>query len=630
MHHRCRWLSWALIAVMAACGSPRAAPTAPTGPGFATDDAPALRYLYRDTVAVVLARSPREVDRQLGWGVIASALGRELPLDELSDAGIDLDRPVGVAAIDPSSGTVAAFAQVTDGGRALAWVTEQSRDRGVALSPSRSAGADILLPDSDLGLAVVRRGDSLIVITTEGPPSVRDLAAVRVASLDAGDSIAETEGFRRVMPAVPAAAALAAFIDLERLTTVMAGPTDAELQVRDLIAESEHRLRHATGQDRVSIEHQLEILRTVADASTRQRELSTRVVGALGGVGLGASFGATEVMLHAVSSPAPGTLPDRLLGRTERPLRLSQAVDAAPLLLIEATAEPRALLELLDLWLGARGGQRATIDAAVQEATGRDLGHDLYDNLSGELGVAITADGPLSLDPDVLRDRLELLASAGVRHTDRAAQLVAAVGDGGGSGRARMAWPGFKPLHLAVVAGQLVATTDPAAIDRLAGASAPVSASARIVLDGWLVALLGSREPPAPRRVEQRPDGDPTPLSPRYQALAAELEQAQNQLAERVADHARTDLERRLALGAQVGTLTATIRRQDTLVLAEGTLRSLAGTPKAAIEQLARGLGESRDARARFEADRAGLEATINRLAKELDRTRAADIQAAP
>lgn len=627
MNRRCHWSIGALVALAAACGSPPAAPTAPTRPGFATTSAPALRYLYRDTAAVVLARSPRELDRQLGWGVLVDALGIELSLDELGAGGIDLDHPVGVAAIDPSTGTVAAFARVTDGARALAWVTELGRGRGVSLSRSRSAGADILLPESDLGLAIVGRGDSLIVITTDGPPSIRDLAAVRVASLDASDSVAETEGFRRVMPAVPHSAALVAFVDLERLTAVMAAPTDAELRIRDLIAESERRLRHTTGQDRVSIEHQLEILRTLADAATRQRELSTQVVGALGAIGLGATFTATDLILHAVSSPAPGTLPDRLIGRTARPLRLSQAVDAAPLLLIEAATEPRALLELLDLWLGARGSQRAAIDAAVQEATGRDLGHDLYDNLSGELGVAITADGPLSLDPDVLRDRLELIVSAGVRHPDRASQLVAAVG-GGSEGRARMAWPGFKPLHLAVTGDALVAATDPAAIDRLAAAKPSVSASARIVLDGWLVALLGSGEPAAPRRVELRPDGDPAPLSPRYQALAAELEQAQNQLAERVAGYARADLERRLAIGAQLGTLTATLRRESSLVLAEGTLRSPAGTPTAALERVARGLAEGRDARARFEADRAALQATIDRLAKELDQTRAADIQA--
>jgi hypothetical protein len=629
MHHRCRWLMWALIAVTAACGSRPAAPSVPASPGFAAGDVPALRYLYRDTAAVVLARSPRELDRQLGWGVVATALGIDLSLDELGAAGIDLDRPVGLAAIDPSSGTVAAFARVTDRGRALAWVTQQARRRGVTLSPSRSAGADLLLPDSDLGLAIVRRGDSLIVIATDGPPSVRDLAAVRVASLDAGDSIGETEGFHRVMPAVPRSAALAAFVDFERLTTMMAAPTDAELRVRDLIAESERRLRHATGQDRVSIEHQREILRTLADAATRQRQLSTQVIGALGGVGLGATIGTADATVHAVGSPAPGTLPDRLIGRTERPLRLSQAIDAQPLLLIEAATEPRALLELLDLWLGARGSQRAAIDAAVREATGRDLGHDLYDNLSGELGVAITTDGPLSLDPDVLRDRLELIVSAGVRHSDRAAQLVAAVGDGR-AGRATMEWPGFKPLHLAVTGDQLVAATDPDAIDRLAATQAPVSATARIVLDGWLVALLGSGEPPAPRRIELRPDGDPTPLSPRYQALAGELHQTQNQLAERVADQARTDLERRLALGAQVGSLTATLRREESLVLAEGTLRSPAGTPKAALERLVRGLGEARAARARFETDRAALEATIDRLARELDQTRAADIQAKP
>lgn len=620
----CGWLVVSLAMLAPACGSTPPTPKPPAA-GFATAAVPALGYLYRDTATVLVARSPRALDQQVGLGVLGTIIGFELSLEALGEAGLDPERPVGIATIDPSTGTVAAFAQITDGARTLAWVQGQAAARGVTLTRSRSADADILLPDGDLGLAVVVRGDSLVVLTTSGPPSVRDLAAVRVASLDAADSVAESEGFRRVMPGVPASAAIAAYVDFERLTAVMAAPSDTELRVRDLIAESERRRHETTGDERLAIERQLEILRALAEGASRQRKLSTDVLGALGGVGIGATFGDGVVRLHAVASPAPGTLPDRLLARTERPLRLAQVIDARPLLLIDGAAEPGALLELLDLWLGARGTERAAIDRAVEEATGRNLGHDLYDNLTGDLGVAITADGPLSLDPAVLRDRLELLVTAGVGHTERAAQLVAAAGGDG-----TLAWPGFKPLHLGVTGNQLVAATDPAARERLGQGAAPVRAIARITLDGWLVALLVSDDPPAPRLVELRPDGNPTPLSPRYQALAAELERAQNELTELVATYARAALERRLALGAAAGSLTLTLRRDDSMVALEGTVSAPAGGPRASLARLAEGLDEHRRARAQLEADRSALQATIDRVAKELDQTRAADIQGAP
>jgi hypothetical protein len=598
-----------LVLLSQACGSASPAAKAPAAPGFDADAVPALGYLYRDTAAVVVLRSPRELDGQVGWDQAAAALGVDLSLGQLERAGVDVDAPIGVAAIDLGAGTTAVFAQVVDGERTLRWIEEEARKRGLSLSRSLSAGADILLPTGTQGLAIVRRDHTVIAIATNGPPSVRDLAAVRVASLARADSLADAEGFRRVMPAVPAAMTVTAYVDFEQLGTGLAAPTATEMQVRDMIEEYERRRRNATGDERVGIERQLDMLRSITEAASRQRRLTTDLFATLGGLGFGATFEPTGTRLELAASPAPGSLPDRLLGGAARPLKLANAVTARPLLLLEVGAEPRALLELFELWLGSRGADRASIDAAVAQATGRDLRRDLYDNLTGTLGVAITADGPLSLDPAVLRERLDVLASVGVAHRDRATALVGAVAPGDG---ATLAWPGFKPLHLAATGDALVAATDAAAIERLERARATTEASAMMVLDGWLAAILVSSDPVVPRRLE------PTATTPEERAVADRLAQAQDQLAAAIETHARRALERRLEIGAGIGTASLIVRRADGLVRARGRLT---GSPRADLAALVTRLEHHRaDGRREHDAE-AALRSTIERLADQLQTT---------
>lgn len=617
-----------LLLALAGCGA-KAAPKSVVPPAFrgsssALGEAPAVAFLHRDTTFILVAANPAALDRATGWMALLRGQRADLPdLAELASAGVALDKPAGLALVDPRHDTWVAFATVADPDRLTDWIATRARGDGGAVRPSRAGEATVFLPGDDAGRAAVLRGDQILFLRTDGGTSTRDLAAVRLAALEAADSVVETDDYRNLERALDFGRDAAVYVSASWLAA--GGGADVE---RALVLEE--RVAAALGAAReqndpataAALERQLAMVRQIAAAAARAERYRLEVGGQLGPIAIGFELTGDQLRVAAVARPAIDSAVARLLPGTRAPHPLAGAI-TRPAFVASAHFDPEALRELVGGWLASRGSSLDRLREAAR-GIGVDLDGGLLHNLTGELLFAV-AGGP--------NRALDVTAAAGVSDPARARTLVARLGASAAAapdGEAAIVDAGLgAPLRLAEVGGRLVASTQPALTRPLDdGAAADTLAAARLILAGWM--MLGGNAPdvPPPRLIALRPDDHPAELSTAYLGLRGKLDAERARLDELRHEHDIATATHRRNLGVIVGHLELTIERDGPLYRGFGRLVSPAGTVTATARDLSDAARREAADDERRTAELADRQSDIDALERELERLRRADIDA--
>ncbi len=616
----------------------------------------ALSYLRRETHIAVVARSPRALDSALGWNELCSlVVGDDAllsDLDALARAGIDVERPFGWAALDLRTHTFAVFATVADRDALSAVLRERAAARNTPLAETAAGSATIYLPKGDDEHAAVLRGDQLFLLSSAGARSVRDLSAVRVATTDQSDSLAEDLSFRHGAGHLGFGRDVAGVVALDRVAVAMveAGDPTADkiaaaaraIQAR-LDAARKQRARSA---DLRALKQQADWVGALQRANQSRTRLWTEVAAPLGSVAFGIELEPDGVRVKLISTPSERSLPGELLLSSAEPTRMFDRFAAHPLIAAALRGPRRAVLELVDLWLGTRG-----VDAAgLAKRVGLDFERDIAPLLTGEIGLAITSDAAAESDLESLRAGLDVDLTLGLKDPARMEKVLSelaarpdlekTVDRTSGAPRLELSWPGFKPLHVGLAGATLLSTTDTTLFDRVPGRSkegAFVDALQNpalrkllseqrsplvVLLDGAVLpGLLGSDAAPVKPRIAIALPA-PDAATPAQAELAERIARLDAEIEEMRARQRGERLERQVALGRRLGTFAFLAQPRDgSLVVFGGQFPRQAGL-RAAFAELVR---QKRKNDARAGAARRALDQLTERrnaLEKERSHTR--------
>jgi hypothetical protein len=456
-------------------------------------DAPAMRYLFKDTELVAMAPSPRTLAAKPALTNLARLaprlsaklagevmLGAGVDLFDpaaLERAGIDLDRPIGVALLQRRSNTYAIFATLTDDKRLTGVLEATSNKLGDELDVSRAGDGLIFQPRASARLAVVLRGGLVFAVVTDGAASVRDLAAVRIASIEPRDSLAANPVFRRAATRLDFGRDVAGYLSLrflgaENLEQARGWEQDLALEVDTIEASLEHARRTGVApRDLERFEARRKEKKRIL-AMTRQAVKSRvtyvdGILGALGGIGFGLELDGALVRAKIRGTLGRGTLPAGLMRPASRPSQLVRATRAKPTLLLSLHARPAQLMELIDMWFGMSGSSLGPLKQAFAAHTKLDFERDFVALLSGEAGVATTEENGVAGLNIVLgvtdAGRARKLLTAVVSHP----ALAPFVKEGKDTPRLTIPYSGQRPIHVGVAGDALVASTDPAFFERM-------------------------------------------------------------------------------------------------------------------------------------------------------------------
>ena len=485
------------LGLAATCGGKPATPTLVPGayggarPALATT--PATEFLYPDTRLVVVAASATMLESKLGWSNLANLAGNDLAElaspAALADIGIDTSAALGLAIADEA--TLVMFATLRNPDLFVEAVKSFCKRRGVELQVSEAGEGLIIIPADDR-YAVIIRDHIGFVVASAGARSIRDLTAVRLASVPRSSSLAADPGFRAATRQLGFGRDLAGYVAVSRLTApyLERAPADDKLEA----VANQLRLRLASDPDNRSLLDQQRWLDQVLLARASKRELILRLSRQLS-VAFAIELNPDRALVKLVApAPADGLL-GRLVTSRNQPHRILPSISSPPLLLLTAHADPAGLVELGELWAGSASYAPGQVKARLTEALGGDGASAVATLLSGEAALALIGDD----------DQWALDILLGVTDRPRAEELLAAArkarpdlvhGD-----HLDLPWPGIAPLHVSVAAAGAIATTDaahltpkpqPGAWPTNPNISALVTAAAAalVIADGQLLAGL--------------------------------------------------------------------------------------------------------------------------------------------
>jgi len=623
------------------------------------DDSPAFSFLPRETPFALAARSPRALDAALGWPEVASLFFGDhqvlADLDALTSAGIDVARPFGWAVLDLRTSTTALFASVADRAAVEAALRAAASRRGTPLDVTTAGSATIYLPAGDDAHAAVLRGDQVFLLASSGARSVRDLTAVKIATTDPSDSLAEDLSFQHAAGRLRFGRDLAGFAALDRIALALAAAGDpaaeriatAARAIRSRVDQA--RRAGASADDLVVLQRQEEWMTALQLANKSREQLLLGGIGALGAVAFGVELEPSAARIKIVAAPDPSSLPGALLPPGSEPTRLLDQSAAPPLFALALRGPRERVLELVNTWLGTRGVQAAQLAQRVD----LDFDRDIAPILSGDIGVALTAAGWDRSDLAGMRAHMQVELALGLSDRDRMSRLLSElaarkdmksnVDRTASAPRLVFPWPGFEPLHVGLTGDALLATTDGSRFQRAAGGTAqrPFVGALRnaalrelmsgpgapfeVIIDGALLpGILAADEEPLRPRVALV-ESEPTPDSPEYQEVVERIARVDAEIAEMRTAQRAARLERSFALGRDLGTFALLVSGHDDGVVAIGGQFPDEAGLRAAFADLVGQKRRNDDSERAAKRALEELEQRRNALEKERSRIRSRD-----
>jgi hypothetical protein len=481
-------------------------PAVDRAPTPAADPTHPLELVPSRARAMLMVRSPQrlaqawERERFIGrfpaqYASVVAEMKKEIGHDLLDPAalaavGVDPTAPVGVAMLNLHDEAVVIFGSSSN---PQAMIDLFQRVAGKPLVPQKVGEAQLLRVNEELSL-VLRHGMFAIVVVDRHRESTPDYAQ-EVARIDPAQSLAHSASMERAHAGLPHDTDVKALLDVAGIIR-----DETERSRRDeqqMVGESNRRLAEARQRGSSAEEigrMQQDLQREQEFMTSRRRErqigelLLSRTFGAIEGVGLAVDASDQGLRGRIHVALAPEALFRQLFVSSEQPPAAVAALGDAPQLVLSGRLEVGVAIDLFAQAALAAGGSYAQVNDEIRDELRIDFDRDVRPLLDGRATFVLTAGPPL--DPKKrkveINETLGGILALGVSDEAKArAALDAVVGkwpeqrftpapEIAGWTLTRSEWP--QALHVGVVAGQLVMSSDLAALRRLRdGQAGPAS-----------------------------------------------------------------------------------------------------------------------------------------------------------
>lgn len=486
--------------------TPKAPTAEPTTPTPAADPTHPLELVPARARLMVMARSPQrlaqawERERIVGrfpthYERLVSEMKRDLGRDlldpnELATLGIDPTAPIGFAVLSFEDEAVVVFGGAPDPQRLLDELGRLMTAQGQVPGKPETVGEARVLRLSDDVKLVLRHRMFALVVANDRRQGIPDYAR-EVARIDPAQSLAHAHTMQRAHAGLPHEA------DLQGLLDVAGIIGDAFERSRRFEQEAltdsgrrlaEARQRGASAEEIDALQQGLQEQQTFMARRRREQQIAevllSRTFGAIEGIGLAVDADARGLRGRIHVALGPDAAFRELLVESERPPAALAALADAPQLVMAGQVDVGVAIDLFAQAALAAGGSYAEANDEIRDDLRLDFDRELRPLLDGRAAFGLTT-GPL---PKGARTKdftstLGGILALGVADEARARALLdelvgrwSATGiaatmrlepapEIGGYSFTPPDWP--RPLWVGVVAGQLAASTDLAALRRL-------------------------------------------------------------------------------------------------------------------------------------------------------------------
>lgn len=445
-----------------------------------------LVLLPPDTVALLAVPSWSAFADRVGLGdLLMEHQWRLAKLDDaLGEAGLsihDLVDPSGIG-VDPSGSmfiatldvrapVVVVGARLLDAGafeRALGFVMSAAAEHGGHGFRTEEMGEAIVTIEGGERpqVAFIRRGGMVYLLGCESWSGDLEMAVAQIAWQDPEQGLLTTDAWLKTMGQVRGRDGFA-FVNFPAINV------QTRMAMQRSMAETEtmwEGQEHTEWADEMVARQQAS--GTLAEAS----------LGSFGGFGAGIELASGRLEVDARLDMGPGTLFAGMLRNRTSHSTLQRALSEQPAFLMDGALNPAALRQLMALFF-AVGGQDFE-QAMTIAGPSMGLEGDPFDQLSGELGIAMTA----PRDGEPLWGATVVLGIVDAEAADEALSRLTTLGEMTGLIKRdpdvdAMVFevPAWRTLYVARAGQAIVATSDVAVLDRLRGgySTSPASWKAR-------------------------------------------------------------------------------------------------------------------------------------------------------
>lgn len=506
----CRWAAVLALATLG-CQRPATAPEATQAPDpgpaaervdaspptAVTEPTHPLELIPARARIMMMARSPSwlanawERERlaaahPLQYEAMVEDMKRETGVDlldpaQLSGLGIDMSAPTGFAVLSVEDEAVAVFGGLSDA-RPLVETIERLLGQPVA---RRTVGAaEVLELDREVDL-VLRGSMFAFVLVDRQHPGSPDYA-LEVARIDPARSLAHASVMHSAWAGLPNDADLRGLLDpagLMRDALEASRRREQDELARINQQMDQARRSGASAEELESLREQVQDQQRFMARRRREQQVAqlllSRTLGSIEGIGLAVDASDRGLLGRIHIALDPQSAFRKLLVDTDRRPDALLALGDAPNLVMSGRLDVGTAIELVSQVALAAGGSYAEVNDEIRRELGVDFDRQLRPLLDGHASFAVTAAEPSGTAPsaDAFVELFGGVLSIGVTDEAAARQMLDGVMGQWSDQRIEPVPelggyridPNDGPLQIwvAVVAGQLVASTDPSVLRRL-------------------------------------------------------------------------------------------------------------------------------------------------------------------
>lgn len=398
-----------------------------------------------------------------------------------ASVGLDVNGTMGAAMIDLRSETIVGFVSLTDREKFRTYVDTVSKGQFQPVLEDRGL---VLKTDPDSNSAIVLRDRWAYFVSTDAPVRASYDHARSLATIDPARGLTSTPRWQRATASSEPARPLTAYVDLWALLEEELGQSMArEREPSWALQELERAQMSGAPQE------ELQRLRLQAEEERRWEE-QRRQRDQLKYDVASRWFRSVEPLVFEFTASAAGVsgrvrarMPETstwraALRNAAEPSPVLTAIGERPMFLIGGNVDVLPFIGVLEDLIRADGDDPAKEYAEFKAETSVDLQSELAPIWTGSGGFALTVSEAL-VRGEYARQEQEMgfAAALGVNSPERALAIVqraalkvkgAKVGKDRKTGATTLEIPNYRTVYAAVVAGQMVVTTDAGVIQRLA------------------------------------------------------------------------------------------------------------------------------------------------------------------
>jgi len=461
----------------------------------------ALNYLPADTHLVFVAGNPQDLLARAGYkeltrkyaslfeplvADVVKETGRNLLSPEiLGEAGIDLSKPAGVAFLSLEWESFAFFVTLSSADKFKTLLYDVAARQNMKMKVDSVGQALLLYPENDSETCFLLKDDLLIFVASDKGDEAGLAQAQRVATLDAKDSLGRKEDLSK------AAAELAYGKDLSlymNLSTLMAEQARQQAkwmaEVNNYSRKELERLKKENAPaEELKIWEERAKDEEASNEQWRKRHeaetaLMTGLVGEKSWLVAGGELSDDGLQAKASFAMDKKAFMWRLLRNGRGSSSMVRATDGEPLYLFHGHLDVPTVLEFAQ---AVAATENASLDEAkglVKAAVNVDVDQEVIPLLNGELGFVATGNVEKTFDSEEAFYKTlggaVMLGVTDAARTEALLEKLAAlpllaplVKKNPEAGGWTVAVPEWRSVHVRVKGNHLVASTDPAFVDRL-------------------------------------------------------------------------------------------------------------------------------------------------------------------